>query len=102
MPVPHSHRAFDETIYGVEGTCTFTLGGQKQSVGPGAALFITRGVVHSFVNETRGMVRFLAVITPGILGPQYFRDVAGALASGRPPDPKVIGAIMDRHGLQPA
>ncbi len=100
VPVPHSHRAYDETIYGVEGTCTFVLAGQKQSVGPGASLFIPRGAVHSFINETAGTVRFLAVITPGILGPQYFREVGAAVAAGGPPDLKVIGAIMDRHGLQ--
>jgi len=102
VPAPHSHRAFDETIYGVEGTCTFALGGQKRSVGPGASLFIPRGVVHSFINETAGLARFLAVITPGILGPQYFREVGAVFAAGGPPDLKVIGAIMDRHGLQPA
>jgi quercetin dioxygenase-like cupin family protein len=102
VPAPHSHRAFDETIYGVEGACTFTLAGQTHSVGPGASLFIPRGVVHSFINETAGMVRFLAVITPGILSPQYFREVGAVFAAGGPPDLKVIGAIMDRHGLQPA
>jgi|SRR5580700_2432238 quercetin dioxygenase-like cupin family protein len=102
VPVPHSHRAYDETVYGVEGTCTFALGGQKQSVGPGASLFIPRGVIHSFINETASMVRFLTVVTPGILGPQFFREVGAALAAGGPPDLKVIRAIMDRHGLQPA
>jgi hypothetical protein len=46
----------------------------------------------------------LAIITPGILGPGYFRDMAYVLkaATGGPPDPAAIGEVMRRHGLSPA
>jgi hypothetical protein len=27
VPVPHSHDAFEETIYGLEGVCTWTIDG---------------------------------------------------------------------------
>src|SRR3954449_1344027 len=35
VPAPHSHDAFDETAYGLEGTTTFTVGGITTDVGPG-------------------------------------------------------------------
>jgi hypothetical protein len=46
----------------------------------------------------------LAVVTPGVLSPDYFRELAalvGAAASG-PPDLTAIAAVMRRHGLTPA
>ena len=46
----------------------------------------------------------LAIVTPGILGPDYFREVAAVLdaAAGGPPDLAAIAAVMRRHGLTPA
>jgi hypothetical protein len=46
----------------------------------------------------------LAIVSPGILGPDYFRDVAAVVqaAVGGPPDLAEIGAVMRRHGLTPA
>jgi quercetin dioxygenase-like cupin family protein len=35
MPAPHSHDGFEETIYGVEGTTTWTIDGATIDVGPG-------------------------------------------------------------------
>jgi hypothetical protein len=44
------------------------------------------------------------VITPGILGPDDFREVADVLraAAGGPPDLPALPAVMRRHGLTPA
>jgi len=54
--------------------------------------------------ENLGVVdgRGLSVITPGLLGPVFFREVADVLNVGGPPDIVRIGAIMRRHGLRPA
>lgn len=30
MPVPHSHDTFEETVYGLEGTCTWTIDGHPR------------------------------------------------------------------------
>jgi hypothetical protein len=48
--------------------------------------------------------RALAIVTPGILGPDFFREVAAILdaAVGGPPDLAAIAAVMRRHGLSPA
>ena len=100
----HSHDGYEETIYGLEGVLTWTLAGTPIDVGPGEALCIPRGVVHRFDNLGDVDARALAIVTPGILGPGYFRDVAAILdaAAGGPPDFAAIGAVMLRHGLTPA
>jgi len=101
VPVPHSHDAFEETIYGLEGVCTWTVDGQAHDIGPGESLCIRRGQVHGFENGGNVNVKFLAIATPGVFGPAYFRDVAELLGAGGPPDPAAIGAVMRRHGLTP-
>src|SRR5689334_14156313 len=51
MPVPHYHRDWEETIYGLEGVVSWTVAGKRIEIKPGDDLFIARGVVHGFVNE---------------------------------------------------
>jgi quercetin dioxygenase-like cupin family protein len=102
MPAPHSHDEFDETVYGLDGVTTFTVGGERTDLNPGEALFISRRVIHGFSNEGDADARFLAVISPGLLGSRYFREVADVLADGGPPDIAKIGEVMRRHGLTPA
>ena len=104
VPAPHSHDGYEETIYGLEGVLTWTVEGKPIDVGPGAALCIRRGAVHHFENTGEVDATALAVVTPGILGPDYFREAAAVLeaAAGGPPDLAAIGAVMRRHGLTPA
>ena len=110
VPVAHSHDAYDETIYGLEGTLTLSLlspGGtpEQHQITPGTSLFIPRGTPHRFDNLHPAPSRSLAVITPGILGAVFFREMAATLSSaieaGTPPDPAALGQIMRRHGLTP-
>jgi quercetin dioxygenase-like cupin family protein len=100
----HSHNGYDETIYGLEGVLTWTVEGTPTDIGPGTALFIPRGAVHHFDNTSDVDARALAVVTPGILGPDFFHEVAAVLdaAAGGPPDLTAIGDVMRRHGLTPA
>jgi quercetin dioxygenase-like cupin family protein len=104
MPIAHSHDAYEETIYGLEGVLTFTVDGRKIEVGPGEVLCIARGAVHRFDNFGAGDTKMLAIVTPGILGPDYFREIAAVVAAsaGGPPNPAAIGEVMRRHGLTPA
>jgi quercetin dioxygenase-like cupin family protein len=100
----HSHEGYEETIYGLAGVLTWTIEGTPIDVAPGEALCIPRGAVHRFDNLGEDDATALAIVTPGILGPDYFRDVAAILdaAAGGPPDFAAIGAVMLRHGLTPA
>ena len=104
VPVPHSHDGYEETIYGLEGILTWTVEGVATEIGPGEALCIPRGAIHQFHNTGEFDAKALAIVTPGILGPDYFREVAAVLdaAAGGPPDFAAIGAVMRRHGLTPA
>ena len=103
-PAPHSHDAFEETIYGLEGVSTWTIDGQAHDVGPGEAVCIARGSIHGFANQGGSDATFLAVATPGLFGPAYFREIGEVMAAaqGGPPDLAAIGEVMRRHGLTPA
>jgi quercetin dioxygenase-like cupin family protein len=103
LALPHSHDAYEETIYGLAGTVTFTIDGTPTDVGPGKAVCIPRGVVHSFANTGDVDATALAIVTPGILGADYFREVAAIVdaAAGGPPDLAALGEVMRRHGLTP-
>ena len=104
VPVAHSHDGYEETAYGLKGTLTWTVDGRKTEVGPGDVLFIPRGAVHRFDNHSGADATMLAVVTPGVLKPAFFREMAAVLAAsaGGPPDPKAVGEVMKRHGLTPA
>ena len=105
LPAPaHSHDHYEETIYGLEGTLTWTVDGRAIDVGPGQALCIPRGAVHRFDNPGHRDARALCVITPAAIGPAYFREAFEVLraAGGGPPDRARLAEIMRRHGLTPA
>jgi len=100
----HSHDGYEETIYGLDGVLTWTVEGTAIDVGPGEALCIPRGSVHQFDNTREADARALAIVTPGILGPDYFHEVAAVLdaAVAGPPDFAALASVMRRHGLTPA
>ena len=104
VPIAHSHDAYEETIYGLCGVLTFTVNGNKHDIGPGEALCIPRGAVHRFDNVYSADARMLAVVTPGILSPDFFREMRSVViaSAGGPPDPAAMAAVMRRHGLTPA
>ena len=100
MPVAHYHESWDETIYGLSGASTWLLDGRDVVLKPGQSIFIKRGIVHAFRNDTQEAASALCILTPGVLGPGYFREIAAALAGGAP-DPAKMKEIMLRHGLVP-
>jgi len=103
VPIAHSHDAYEETIYGLQGVLTWTVAGQKSELGVGQVLCIPRGAVHRFDNVHAADAKMLAIVTPGILGPDYFSEIATVVkAAAGPPDPAAIMAVMRRHGLTPA
>jgi len=100
LPVPHYHQTWDETVYGLRGQITWRIDGTDVAVGPGQCALIRRGIVHAFRNDTESAATCLCVLTPGVLGPGYFREMA-ALLAGDKPDPAAMKEIMLRHGLVP-
>ena len=101
VPLPHYHREYDETIYGVEGVMTFTVEGKPVDIGPGKSCFIPRGAVHGFNNLKETDAKALAIVTPALLGPDYFKEMATIVNLGGPPDLEKLKAVMLKHGLVP-
>jgi quercetin dioxygenase-like cupin family protein len=99
VPLAHFHKNYDETIYGLEGMITFTVGGKAVDISPGESCFIPRGAVHGFKNLKHVDAKALAVVTPALIGPEYFREMAAIVNTGGPPDIEKIKAVMARHGL---
>ncbi len=101
VPIPHYHEHFDETIYGLAGVMTFTVEGKRVDIAPGETCFIPRGAVHGFNNFEQEDAKALAVITPALLGPIYFKEVAEIVNAGGPPDIGKLKLVMAKHGLIP-
>jgi quercetin dioxygenase-like cupin family protein len=98
VPIPHSHDVRGDD-YGLEGVCTWTIDGQPRELGPGDSVCIKRGQVHGFESPGGVDAKFLAIATPGVFGPAYFRDIAEVLtaAAGGPPDLAALGEVMRRR-----
>ncbi len=101
MPVPHYHESWDETIIGQMGVTTWRVDGKDIELMPGHSLFIKRGLVHGFRNDSPEAASCLCILTPGALGTGYFREIA-ALLDGGAPDPVRVKETMLRYGLVPA
>ncbi len=95
----HKNDAYEEVVYGIEGVLTWTVDGTPIEVGPGQALCIPRGAVHRFDNLGNEDVKQVAIISPAIMGPAYFREAAELLAAGGPPDRAKMTEVFRRHGM---
>jgi quercetin dioxygenase-like cupin family protein len=101
VPMPHYHEHFDETIYGLAGIMTFTVEGKAIDIAPGETCFIPRGAVHGFENLKNEYAKALAVITPALLGPIFFKEVAEIVNAGGLPDLEKLKLVIAKHGLIP-
>lgn len=101
VPVPHRHIGYDESITCLAGVCDFTVEGRPVTLRAGEpSIFVSRGQAHGFVNRGTEEVRLLVVVTPGLLGPEYFRGVADILNGGGPPDRVRLAAWMRQYGME--
>ena len=101
VAMPHYHERYDEIIYGLEGVVTFTVNGHPNDIGPGQSCFIPRGAVHGFNNRKQSNAKALTVVTPALIGPDFFREMAAIVNVAGRPDLEKINAVMARHGLVP-
>ena len=102
VPMPHYHERYDETVFGSEGVMMFTVNGQPTDIAPGQTCFIPRGAVHGFNNLKQATAKALAVVTPALIGPDFFRETAAIVNAGGPPDLEKLRAVLTKHGLVPA
>jgi quercetin dioxygenase-like cupin family protein len=74
-PPRHLHHGEDETIFVAEGRVRFWLDGETFERGPGEAVFLPRGIEHSFIVLGPSPARLLTTVTPGGFE-GFFPDVA--------------------------
>ena len=101
-PGRHMHTREDEGIYVIDGVLTAEVGEQRFEVGPGAFLWMPRGLPHTFANLGDDPVRGLGLMNPSGFE-QFFTEMAEYLAStdGKP-DSEVILQLNQRYGVYPA
>jgi len=97
-PPPHRHRGTDEAFYVLEGEFALTVEGQTAPAGPGAFVYVPRGVLHTYANPGSVPARLLLVMSPAGFE-RYFDDLAAAYASGDP-EPGRLAAVFARHGVE--
>lgn len=100
VPLPHYHETWDEAVYGLAGELVFRIDGVDHLITPDRSAFIPRGIVHSFRNDGEKEAVVLNILTPGVLGVDYFVELAELAAAG-PPEPTRVREIMSRYGLVP-
>lgn len=95
----HRNDTFEETLYGISGTLTWTIDGTPIDVGPGQAVCIPRGAVHRFDNLGSVNAIQLSIVTPAVMGPAYFREASALINAGGPPDAAKMIEIFRRHEM---
>ena len=101
VPAPHYHRDYDEAVYGLSGALHWKVDGKELDRGQGEHIFIPRGAVHVFENRGDEVAVALTVLTPDLIGRDYFRELSDLFQAGGPPDPAKVREIMLRYGLVP-
>ncbi len=98
--VPHIHSNYDEMVLGMEGITTWTLKDQIIVLRSGERLVIPKGIPHFFANLHETPARIVCLQTPGVMGPEYYLEIAPHYQS-RDPDVAAIGDVMNRYGVIP-
>src|SRR4051794_15241287 len=112
----HTHEREDEYSYVLSGRMGAQIGDETIEAGPGELVVKPRGVPHAFWNATDEETVLLELISPGEFA-SYFDEIAPIVSGDGPHDFEKlgqiqaryalamdfesIGALMERHGLQP-
>lgn len=100
----HIHDKADEAFYVLEGTMRGFCGDQEWTAGPGAFVWLPRGILHGYAVEGDKVMRSLAIALPA--GFDAFVREAGEPAGeraipppGAPDVPKLLAAAA-RAGIE--
>lgn len=97
-PPPHYHLHEDEWFFPLEGEVEFLIDGTWQAVEAGTAVFIPRGVVHTFRNSGAEPLKMLVQTAPAGFE-TFFARCAEEFAQPGPPDMARITEISAEHGI---
>jgi mannose-6-phosphate isomerase-like protein (cupin superfamily) len=62
---PHYHPLTEEIYYLLEGSGSMRIGAETREVGPGDAIAIPSGAIHTIKNTGNSTLRFLCCCAPG-------------------------------------
>jgi quercetin dioxygenase-like cupin family protein len=104
-PPPHLHRGDDEMFYVFEGTMLFMEGARTFVGGPGTAVYLKRGVPHTFKNVGETPARFAVIAVPGLF--ETFVKECGDSIQAIPCDKAITPAVIEKlisiaaaHGIE--
>lgn len=97
-PPPHYHTREDENFYVIEGSAEFFQDGQWTAVVPGSAVFMPKGVVHSFRNAGSTPLKMLITTVPSGFE-NFFDRCAVEFAKEGGPDMSRLVEIAGEHGI---
>jgi hypothetical protein len=55
--------------------------------------------VHGFDNLKQTDAKALAVVTPALISPDFFKEAAAIVNAGGPPDMEKLRVVLAKHGL---
>jgi mannose-6-phosphate isomerase-like protein (cupin superfamily) len=99
---PHLHRTFSESFYVLEGTVTLFDGTRWVEATAGDFIYIPRGGVHAFRNDSGADASMLILFAPGAPRETYFRELADIAAGGRTLSRAEWVALWARYDQYPA
>jgi mannose-6-phosphate isomerase-like protein (cupin superfamily) len=100
-PQQHRHARHDEGFYVVSGRATFTVGETTYDAPAGTLVMVPPGAPHTFANPTDAITVLLNTFTPDLYV-EYFRDLRGMIAAGRPLTAETTVEAMSRYATEPA
>ena len=96
--MPHVHRGFEESFFGLEGAFSFTIGDQVLEATAGTYLLVPRDTIHG-INAADGGGRFLTLMVPGGLEKMFLE--LGELPPNAVTDPATRKAVSARYDSIP-
>jgi mannose-6-phosphate isomerase-like protein (cupin superfamily) len=104
---PHVQHREDKCLYVVGGRFAFVVEGAETEAGPGAHLYVRKGLMHRYTNVGARTGRILVLITPGGPHEQFLAEAGVPVAAGGgipPPtqrlDAAAFAAVAARHGIE--
>ena len=95
-PEAHFHRTFSESFYVLEGTVKFFNGEHWVDGTAGDFLYVPRGGIHAFRNDSDATASMVMIFAPGSRE-QFFKEAAEIRASGRELTPQEWTDFYARH-----
>jgi quercetin dioxygenase-like cupin family protein len=96
-PAAHFHRTFSESFYILSGRVRLFDGSSWVEAVAGDFLFVPRGGIHAFGNESDEDASMLILFAPGVARERYFQELAEVGDSGRALTPAEWTEFYARH-----